>query len=386
MNLKKKVESVLFAAGRKLTLEEISKLVRVYDLEKIEAALQELKGEYEARDSSIHLTQSEDDWKLTVRDDYLPTVRKIVRQTELTKSVMETLAVVAYKSPVLQSDIIKIRTNKAYDHLSLLENQGFISRAKKGRTKLIKLSNKFFEYFDVPPDKLKERFSNVAALEKAVEEKESEVQAQKEDLDKRREELKKDEKEWKEYVSTEHERLDKELDELPEIELIDEQGEEHELDTYETTEQPEQPEPEKQLEGVQPYGTKEETPEKKEATEERPEEKKEELEKEELVEEKSKEETPDLIEEAKKEVLVEEAEKALEESEAEEQTPEPDAPSQEQLMEEKAERIAAGEESTQFEGEGVFSEGMSDEVQHKVDERVEEIVHGEKEQFEEDEE
>ena len=58
-------------------------------------------------------------------------VRKIVTETELTRSVMETLAVIAFKYPILQSDLIKLRTNKAYDHLVELEKSGYISRQKR---------------------------------------------------------------------------------------------------------------------------------------------------------------------------------------------------------------------------------------------------------------
>jgi len=372
--LKKKVESVLFATGRRMELDEIAKLVRVNELEKVEEVLQELKGEYEARDTSIHLSQDGTVWKLTIRDDYLSTVRKIVRQTELTKSVMETLAVVAYRAPVLQSDIIKIRTNKAYDHLSLLENQGFLSRVKKGRTKLIKLSQKFFEYFDVPPDKLKERFSNVAALETAVEEKEAEVEEQNKALDERRVQIKKDEKEFKEYVETEHSRLDKEIGEMPEIDLVDDSGEEHELETYETKTKKGAPAVGDELET---YETAPEKPSEEPSIEEKPKDQKKEA--------PTEEKKPDLIEEAKKEILEEEKKEESEEEQVKEAPPEPEEPTKEEVMEEKAEKIAAGEKGREFEGKGVFPEGIPEDIEHKIDERVEEIVHGEHEEPKEEE-
>jgi DNA-binding MarR family transcriptional regulator len=89
---------------------------------------------------------------------------------------METLAVVAYKAPVLQSKVVKIRTNKAYDHLAQLENSGFITREKSGRSKLIKLTSKFFEYFDIDPSKLKQKFSSSGDVEKAIESKEKEIE------------------------------------------------------------------------------------------------------------------------------------------------------------------------------------------------------------------
>ena len=76
---------------------------------------------------------------------------------------METLAVIAWKYPVLQSEVTKIRTNKAYEHLRELEEMGYITREKKGRTRQIKLTQKFFDYFDiVEKEKLKEKFKGIA--------------------------------------------------------------------------------------------------------------------------------------------------------------------------------------------------------------------------------
>jgi len=174
--LKRRLESVLFASGKRLTTEELSKLVRERDVERIKQALYELKSDLEKKDSSIMLIEEGDSWKLQVREGYLPFVSKIVTQTELSKTILETLAVIAFKAPVLQSNVVKIRTNKAYRHLDDLEERGYITREKKGRTKLIKLTQKFFEYFDIPPQALKDKFKGYKALEKVIEKKEEQIE------------------------------------------------------------------------------------------------------------------------------------------------------------------------------------------------------------------
>jgi segregation and condensation protein B len=171
-DLKNRLESILFASGKALNLEELSRLTRERDLAVVRKALLELQQELEEKKGSVMLVNEGDEWKLSVREKYLPFIRKIVTKTELPKSVVETLAVVAYKAPVLQSKVIHIRTNKAYKHLDFLEEKGYISREKKGRTKLIKLTQKFFEYFDIPPEKLKEKFKGFEELDKAIEEME----------------------------------------------------------------------------------------------------------------------------------------------------------------------------------------------------------------------
>ncbi len=171
-DLKKRLESLLFSAGRKIEIDELAKHCREENIQTIKNTLEELKKELDDKKSSLMLLEEGTAWKLTVREQYLPYVKKVVKQSELPKSLLETLAVVAFKAPAMQSNIIKIRTNKAYKHLEELEKDGYITREKKGRSKLIKLTQKFFDYFDLPIEKLKEKFKNVAKLEKAIEEKE----------------------------------------------------------------------------------------------------------------------------------------------------------------------------------------------------------------------
>ena len=186
-DVKKKVEAVLFSSGSKLTAIELSKLCRAKSTDVLQS-LEELKKEYDEKQSSLMIINEGEHWKFSIREQFLSVVRKVVAETELTKSVLETLAVIAFKYPILQSDLIKIRTNKAYEHLSELEKSGYISRKKKSRTNLILLTGKFFEYFDLAPDKLKEKFRDFDSIARAIEGKEGEVRRIKEDQKKAAEE------------------------------------------------------------------------------------------------------------------------------------------------------------------------------------------------------
>ena len=203
-SVKSKVEAVLFSVGHRISLDEISRLCRSRK-EDVLAALKELQKEYDDKQSSLMLVEEGDFWKFAVRDHFIPIVRKIVTETELSKSILATLAVIAFKYPILQSDLIKIRTNKAYDHLVELEKSGYISRQKHSRTNLIKLTEKFFKYFDLTEEKLKDQFKDFESIAKAIKEKEVEVEQIKEEQRKKAEELKKED----EKIRQEIESLDK---------------------------------------------------------------------------------------------------------------------------------------------------------------------------------
>ena len=157
-NLKDKIESLLFTLGRSVSVKKIGKMLGVDDGDRIRRELDKLKKEYSERRGGVILENFGDNWHLTVRPEYLEPIKKHITQTEFPKSLAETMAVIAWKAPVLQSDVVEIRSNKAYDHIKKLDNMGFIIKKKKGRTYEIHLSNRFFEYFEVEnQDELKKR-------------------------------------------------------------------------------------------------------------------------------------------------------------------------------------------------------------------------------------
>jgi len=153
----KKVEAVIFAVGKEITSERISSLCSI-PIEEVDTIMQKLTTEYDQRDHSLKIVKKENGWKLTVRDEFIPLVSNIVTSTEMNGSMMETLAVIAWRYPIIQSDVIKLRGSSAYDHMRELEQQNFIAKEKFGRTYKLKLTQKFFEYFDLPSEDAKQAF------------------------------------------------------------------------------------------------------------------------------------------------------------------------------------------------------------------------------------
>ncbi|MCX6256024.1 MAG: SMC-Scp complex subunit ScpB, partial [Bacteroidia bacterium] len=61
----------------------------------------------------VHRDNDNEKWKLTIKKEYLYLTEKLLSDCEFDFPTQETLAMVAYKNPALQCDIIKIRGNKA---------------------------------------------------------------------------------------------------------------------------------------------------------------------------------------------------------------------------------------------------------------------------------
>ncbi len=153
----KKVEAVLFAVGRDITTERIASLCAI-EASEVERIITQLQQDYAQREHSLQIVQKENGWKLTVKDEFVPLVSSIVSSTEMDTAMMGTLAVIAWRYPIVQSEVVKLRGSGAYEHMHSLEEQGFIEKDKFGRTFKLKLTKKFFEYFDLPSAEAKQAF------------------------------------------------------------------------------------------------------------------------------------------------------------------------------------------------------------------------------------
>ncbi len=149
-DLKKQIEALLFAAGRNVATDELARMLNVFDKSAVKSAVNELKKEYEQRESPLIIISEGDSWKMTVHERFISLVQKINPNAELSRTLMETLSVIAWKQPVLQSEVVGIRSPAVYEQIAELEKMGFISKERSGRSYMLKVTQKFMDYFDLP--------------------------------------------------------------------------------------------------------------------------------------------------------------------------------------------------------------------------------------------
>ena len=224
----KKVEAALFIAGRFLTLQELVMLTDINPL-MIKEILEKLIEKYNDN-SGIEIIEKGDGWKMDVRQEHVSMINKLATgSAEFTKAEQETLAVIAYKQPVKQSVIIKIRGNKAYDHIKHFIDIGLVQAKKAGRTKELKLSDDFFEYFHL--QKKNDGSTEIIGIEKDYENNnKSDNENISEEENTEKQEIKKEENNKEEESSKEQIDIDENLEE----EKADEEKEEVEEENEES--------------------------------------------------------------------------------------------------------------------------------------------------------
>jgi segregation and condensation protein B len=173
------LEAVFFISGSFLTMQE---LISLSDLNPIILGdlIERLKDKYNKEDSALEIVEKNGLWKMDVRQEYSNIINKLATGTsEFSKAEQETLAIIAYKQPIKQSVIIKIRGNKAYDHIKKLSDLELIKKKKLGHTHELSLSEDFYDYFNVAENErsgsmpvLKDIDKEIEAAEREVEEEE----------------------------------------------------------------------------------------------------------------------------------------------------------------------------------------------------------------------
>ncbi len=151
------IESILFVSGKFLDMKA---LIALSDMNPIiiRELLEKLREYYEERESALRIIEKNEMWKMDVGPEFSHLTTKIAGgSSEFTKAEQETLAIIAFKQPIKQSVIVKIRGNKAYDHIKKFVELELIKKKKQGHTHELSLSQEFYDYFGVSePEKIQE--------------------------------------------------------------------------------------------------------------------------------------------------------------------------------------------------------------------------------------
>lgn len=110
-DLKNIIESLLFVAEEPLTVDKLKGVLETVDGKEIRAALQDLSEEYELRGGGFRLREVAGGFQLRSRSEYHEWIKRMLQPSpqRLSKAALETLAVVAYRQPVIRADIEHIR-------------------------------------------------------------------------------------------------------------------------------------------------------------------------------------------------------------------------------------------------------------------------------------
>jgi segregation and condensation protein B len=151
----KTVESTLFVAGRFMPLQELVAITGINPIT-LKETLETLQKRYSG-DNAFVLIANNDNYKLDIRPEYHHLINKLASgKSEFTRAEQETLAIIAYKQPITQSVIVKIRGNKAYDHIKKFLEISMLKSKRVGHTLQLSLNENFYDYFNLENKAIKQ--------------------------------------------------------------------------------------------------------------------------------------------------------------------------------------------------------------------------------------
>jgi segregation and condensation protein B len=152
--LKNIVESLLFVAEAPLSIERL-KQVTAAETKKIRQVLNVLSDEYDGRKGGFSLCEVAGGFQIRTRPEYMDWIKRLLQPNppRFSKAAMETLAIIAYKQPIIRSEIEHIRGVDCGGILRLLLERKLIRilgrKEIPGRPLIYATTKQFLEMFDL---------------------------------------------------------------------------------------------------------------------------------------------------------------------------------------------------------------------------------------------
>ena len=128
-SLTTRLEAILYLKGRPVSVGELAELSEV-DRKEVEEALIALTTLYAQRESALEIVHQNGRWGLQLRAGLGDLVKDLL-PVNLSTATLRTLATIALKKRILQSDLVDLRGSGAYDHIKELLAQEFIERRRQ---------------------------------------------------------------------------------------------------------------------------------------------------------------------------------------------------------------------------------------------------------------
>ena len=147
------IESILFVSGTQVAVSDIAEKLEVTDKDVLEAA-EVLKKKY-SKDSGVQLLCFNKKLQFCSNPNNADSVSAVlnpIKEKELSKSMLEVAAIIAYKQPVTRIDLEEIRGNSEYAVQKLLELGVIEPVGRKdavGKPVLFGTTDKFLKRFQI---------------------------------------------------------------------------------------------------------------------------------------------------------------------------------------------------------------------------------------------
>jgi segregation and condensation protein B len=152
--IKAAIEALLFSSDKPVLIEQIRSVFSELEPAEIRNVLEELKKDWETASRGMRIVEVANGFQMVTAPDFSSYLKKYYKQKHpgrLSRSALETLAIIAYKQPVTRLEIESIRGVNVDGVVSHLKELGVIRisgrKQAPGRPFVYSTTREFLEYF-----------------------------------------------------------------------------------------------------------------------------------------------------------------------------------------------------------------------------------------------
>jgi segregation and condensation protein B len=142
-------EAALFLSEDPLTIDELADVMNIGSKGFVQQVIDALQDELASDARGMEIIENDDAYDMVVKNDFVDSVEHLAPHRDLDDGTLRTLALIAYNTPVKQSEVVDVRGNRAYTQIKELTERGFVEAEKDGRTKVLDVTDHFLEYFEL---------------------------------------------------------------------------------------------------------------------------------------------------------------------------------------------------------------------------------------------
>jgi len=147
------IEAALYVTGKPLDVGVLGSILNMRSEEKIRKLATVLKEKYAQHPGALEVLELSDGrYVMQLKPGFSKSVKRLATRQLLTPGPLKTLSYIALRQPVAQSHVVKVRGNLAYGHVKQLRDMGLISEEKLGRSKVLRTTASFCDYFNLSQD------------------------------------------------------------------------------------------------------------------------------------------------------------------------------------------------------------------------------------------
>ncbi len=141
------LEAALFMSSKPLSLSELARVSGIAAPGFVEEQLKKLQAEYAQKGSAMTIACEAGKYLMRLKPEYEKRVGSLAGEADVSAGAAKVLGLVSKNEGIEQAKLVRILGTTVYDYVGELVEKEFLTSERKGRTKALRTTQRFRDYF-----------------------------------------------------------------------------------------------------------------------------------------------------------------------------------------------------------------------------------------------